>query len=296
LYYHVKKRKISKQDIGIFIVALLFIVFSLVILYLNLSTISFSLISGVDHSATIIIESDVNNRLYELYQESGDVEFVACIKGDYNNGRYQIYDLEEVPTVSKSIAAIEAQDCSKLNNLGTIHSHPDGICEPSKQDIYTFGQKNDLLMGIICKKDNYGFFTKKNFDKSMFYLIKDVGVTEEFKKESSPFSLIIILLSLLAAYLIMRFKDKILDILKLFKKKKYTNLLIIMNLMNKTEKIMINRLIKTDGLLKQDLMNKLGLSKSSFNDAILRLQRSSLIVIKKAGDGERVYLSARAKN
>ena len=59
---------------------------------------------------------------------------------------------------------------------------------------------------------------------------------------------------------------------------------------------MINRLIKTDGLLKQDLMNKLGLSKSSFNDAILRLQRSSLIVIKKAGDGERVYLSARAKN
>ena len=296
LYYHVKKRKISKQDIGIFIVALLFIIFSLVILYLNISTISFSLISGVDHSATIIIESDINNRLYELYQQSGDVEFVVCIKGNYNNGRYQIYDIEEIPTVSKSVAAIEAQSCSKLNHLGTIHSHPGGVCEPSKQDIYTFGQKNDILMGVICEKDTYGFYTKKNFDMSMFYIIKDVEVKEEFKKGSSPISLVIILLSLVSAYLIIRFRDKILDTLKLFKVKKYPNLLITMNLMNKTEKIMINRLIKTDGLLKQDLMNKLGLSKSSFNDALLRLQRSNLIVIKKEEDGERVYLSARAKN
>ncbi len=295
IYYHVKKREVSKQDIWLFVIALLFIIFSLIILYLNISTISFSLFKGVDPSASIIVESDINNELNKLYEESGDVEFVACIKGKYNNGRYQIYDIEELPTISRSVAAIEAKGCSKINNLGTIHSHPNGVCEPSKQDIYAFGQKKDLIMGIICNKDTYGFYTKKNFDRSMFYVIKDVEIKEEFKKQFSTIYILIVVILLILAFLIIKFRDNIMDILKLFKIKKYPNLEVAMSLMTKTEKMIVNKLIKIDGILKEELISKLGLSKSSFMDAIIRLERSNLIVIKKEKDGERIYLSERAK-
>ncbi|MBI2667928.1 hypothetical protein HYX17_04140 [Candidatus Woesearchaeota archaeon] len=295
VYYHAKKREVSKQDIIMFVIALLFIIFSLIILYLNISTISLSLLNGVDHSAAIIIESDVNNRLYELYQENGNVEFVACLKGKYSNKRYQIYDIEEIKTITKSVAAVESQGCSKINNIGTIHSHPEGLCEPSKQDIYTFGQKNDLIMGIMCSKDKYGFYTKKNFERSMFYIIKDAKIKEESKNNFSYFYLSVIIALFAFGLLIIRFKDNILDFLRLLKKKKYPNLIVAMGLMNKTEKLIVNKLMKTDGMLKEDLINKLGLSKVSFNDAVIRLERSSLIVVKKEKTGERIYLSDKAK-
>ena len=59
--------------------------------------------------------------------------------------------------------------------------------------------------------------------------------------------------------------------------------------------LIVNKLMKTDGMLKEDLINRLGLSKVSFNDAVIRLERSSLIAVKKEKTGERIYLSDKAK-
>tara|TARA_Y100000310_G_scaffold339688_1_gene433155 strand:- start:8865 stop:9680 length:816 start_codon:yes stop_codon:yes gene_type:complete len=171
-YYHFRKDKIEKEDKILFVASLVVIIIALIILYLNISTLSLSLLYNVDPSATIIIEEDVNEKLTRLYDLNGNVEFFVCLKGKYDNNRYQIYDVEEIPTTSRSIAAIETRSCSKINHLGTIHSHPNGLCELSKQDIYSFGQRKDILMGVICKKDTFGFFTKKNFERPMFYIIK----------------------------------------------------------------------------------------------------------------------------
>ena len=53
-------------------------------------------------------------------------------------------------------------------NLGTIHNHPNGVCHLGEYDYYSFGSSEDMVMGIICnKEDGIYFFTPSSLISSV---------------------------------------------------------------------------------------------------------------------------------
>lgn len=122
--------------------------------------------------------SDINismtnniNEMLSLQYLNHDIEFVHCIYGYQENDVIVINNAisPEVYNASKNHVYFSMQ-CPRnpqgTKLLGTIHSHPSGRCDMSKQDIYIFGLRHDIISGIICGDSKYGIYTPNHVSKS----------------------------------------------------------------------------------------------------------------------------------
>lgn len=151
------------------------IVLVLILLYLMWSGISPSDINFITkeqphvNATYIYMPQDMIDTLNSRYK-SDVSEFIYCLKGNINQdyGYYNITDMIETEVLEAENDFIVYIECEKsYDNLGTIHSHPGGYCDFSRQDYYSFGSSGDLINGIICGKDKFVFIDYLNLYESM---------------------------------------------------------------------------------------------------------------------------------
>jgi len=105
---------------------------------------------------TLVIGDKFREEFYNKYLESKEKEFLFCLTGFKKSLTYYITDYYE-PNYLESEKGRAVYSSCRNDSIGTLHNHynptnEDYFCQLSARDIYTFGQSNDDLMGIICGK------------------------------------------------------------------------------------------------------------------------------------------------
>jgi len=111
---------------------------------------------GEGYQDTIKIkQEDVNwlNKNYEVY----DSEFGICMDKELYKGQ-EVYAPART-TLTKVNESSVSLICSQADQW-ILHSHPNGICELSQQDINTTKTYSGQYMGIWCGQDYYKIFNK----------------------------------------------------------------------------------------------------------------------------------------
>ncbi len=157
-----------------------------------------------DPSASIIISKDITNTLNDLYAKNA-YEFVACLKGKYADGIYQIDEIEFPDVIEEGHFSIVHVACPRFGTISTIHSHSINNCKLSDIDIFAFGSKNEPTNSIMCGIDNFAFYSRKDFDKRMNYIIRDIQVKNYYFWFYFPWLLSIILLVIIGMLFAARF-------------------------------------------------------------------------------------------
>lgn len=282
-----KRKKITPKDSIIYLVSIFF--FLLVILFFLhvFSNISFPFHQKMESAPIIIIEKQVALQLNKLYDEFGYDESVACLKGKYVKGKYQIYALEVPEIYSTSPFAVESGQCARYNTVGTIHSHPAGICNLSKRDVYTFAAKKLPITGVMCDKNTYAFYTPKSLDSSLFYIVRNVtefkGETKVVESEKDKINLRFILMPFTVIFVLLFFLLLLIYLKNNIKfgkgiKPKYMSLI---KLLNKDEQEVMMIILRYGRVTRKRLLFKSHLEWDVINHALLSLERRGVIKIKK---------------
>jgi len=201
-----------------------------------------------DYGATIIIPTDIGEILNSLLTQP--YEFAACLKGRYAEGRYQITKIEFPEISGQSLYAVEHAKCKGFGTIATVHTHLDGSCELSKADIFSFGQKDEPLTGIICGKNDFALYSKKGLTKRMNYIIRDIEDSRlGYFWILFPwvFSILLIVVLLVLAYERERLRNLRRKDLALFMIEKFSS----------TEKKMVDNLLEKGSVLKQDIKSNI---------------------------------------
>src|SRR3990167_1347875 len=119
------------------------------------------------HNVTIYTNvSEILNS--ELARYNG-YEFGGCIYGYSDKSEIYITKYKSMNLTNLSREQTNFKDYNECNNLedsnvlGIVHSHPNGLCILSDEDIYIFGLThytlNHSISMVICGKDRFGIYT-----------------------------------------------------------------------------------------------------------------------------------------
>ena len=131
-----KSKKAGLFNVIIFILLLLLISF---LVYINLDKIN-RLINNnkeVFVGDTVFINESVLFELREAFDFSG-VEWVYCLDTMIIGNKLVIVDIKRVVDAIGTHEQVISSDVCK-NTDGTVHNHLVGRCEPSTQDLYSYG-------------------------------------------------------------------------------------------------------------------------------------------------------------
>ena len=282
--YYRKKNKISRKDSVIYWISVLFLLLAVMFFAHVFSSISFPFYHKAESEPIIIIEKQVALQLNELYDTFGYDESVACLKGKHVKGKYQIYALEIPEIYSSSPFAVESGQCARYNTVGTIHSHPAGICNLSKRDVYTFAAKNLPITGVMCERNTYAFYTPGNLDTSVFYIVRNVTeFKEERPVEESKVDLRFILmpLTIILIAILSMFSFKFLKTKLKFRRRVSPKYMSLLRLLNKDEQAVMMVILRYGKLTRKKLLFKSNLEWDVINHALSSLEKRGVIKIKK---------------
>lgn len=131
------------------------------------------------NATTVFFEKTEYDILNTRYKSDVN-EFVYCLYGETNSEGYFITKIQETKVLSSTEGTISYKPCSRDKiYLGTLHSHPIpnsrnyvATCKLSKQDLFTFGSDDSVMVGVICGENKIAFYGKNNFDES--FTIKQI--------------------------------------------------------------------------------------------------------------------------
>ena len=103
---------------------------------------------------------DVFRRRF-YYEKVGVVpitgEFVFCMYGVlYRNDSCLINEVIEATYLHRSLGGVEIEMCDD-HSVGIIHSHPNGVCQFSSDDLQTFNNSSLRIIGVACGQDTVVF-------------------------------------------------------------------------------------------------------------------------------------------
>ena len=108
----------------------------------------------------VIFDKGIVEILNHEYKISLD-EYLFCLIGDIINGKVYVKGLVKQGLFYKeSDIAVPIKDpaCQVENSIGSIHSHPSGSCEPSVDDVFSWGARKNpepIINAIQCDIDNF---------------------------------------------------------------------------------------------------------------------------------------------
>lgn len=119
----------------------------------------------------------VMNAFNDVFVNNPEGEQALCVYGTISGDTARITDA--IITASKPTEkGIMFRSCDNKyyqvwlryivgssNLLGVVHNHPNKVCSMSDKDIYTFGNANWRLAGIICDENTIAFYNPKELDK-----------------------------------------------------------------------------------------------------------------------------------
>ena len=122
----------------------------------------------------IYISEDIYNTLKLNYASKSD-EFAVCLDGEYANNSLIITKLVATKNIASDEFSIRFLAC---DTIAYLHSHPNGMCALSDQDLVSFGMQNinsdEKLQwsGIICGSSTKKivFFNIENLNKKPYYV------------------------------------------------------------------------------------------------------------------------------
>jgi len=124
------------------------------------------------YDGIVKIDRQLVDELNKIYNDEKPNEYVVCLEGGVNlKGEIIITDFYKPTIVEATETEVIYKSCN-VGSIGTLHSHPDGICELSRQDIYTFGATKQLLTCVQCREDVFGCFTPTSLDKRLKVIIE----------------------------------------------------------------------------------------------------------------------------
>jgi len=123
---------------------------------------------------TINIPDSVRKTLNDAYSNS-TVENLWCMYGNYTNDTINIQHLGTVEIVTATANDVSYIACGEdTHYLGTIHTHPSGICIHSNQDIFEFGKDYErrktkpVLAGVMCGMNKFVFHTPTKLHRAIY--------------------------------------------------------------------------------------------------------------------------------
>lgn len=140
--------------------------------YISLNVLSLAEEYSQNAKETSNFNMSINKELYSLFNDNYEhyypKEYVLCLYGSLQGQDVLIYRANAPFVINRENDSIDYFACTEkygLSLIGTIHSHPNGICELSSPDI----QIGDEVMGVQCGHDKIIFFTKTNNYSTGYY-------------------------------------------------------------------------------------------------------------------------------
>jgi len=157
--------------------------------------------ADTNEMSRIYISQEVDKILESRWTPNGD-EFRFCLYAEKYKDSYLINKVFEPKKETANTYYISAEDCP-WDSIGFIQGHTayGGICmlsdssnsllnfyaTPGKMDVDTFLEQIFPLTGIICGKEKYVFFTKKDMTKSLSVLVvEDNSLNDVTAKNPCP--------------------------------------------------------------------------------------------------------------
>ena len=124
----------------------------------------------------IYMSKEIINELNDKFKNSTN-EFEVCLYGKDYKESYIINNIYEPPFYSASKDSISSYNCVG-NYLGTVHSHPNGVCMPSLLNPYSYNTDSDIkawsqgdgtnISGIMCGNNKIVIYKKNNYNYDKF--------------------------------------------------------------------------------------------------------------------------------
>jgi len=109
---------------------------------------------------SVIFTKEVLDTLNKEYEITG-WEYLFCLLGNKTDDKIYVNDLLKPESFYKGVDIIIPTDdpaCQIENSLGSIHSHQISSCQPSRDDIYSFGEMKNPEPVINAIQCDDGFY------------------------------------------------------------------------------------------------------------------------------------------
>jgi hypothetical protein len=110
---------------------------------------------------TVFFSPEAYESVQKLYMGNLQHEFAACLRGTYDEKKYNITSVKVPDIFSQSVFNVVSGACDDTTII-RLHSHPLKRCVFSPQDIYSYQQlreqKGDLMFGLMCEPDRFTFY------------------------------------------------------------------------------------------------------------------------------------------
>lgn len=130
----------------------------------------------------VFVSSEFREDFNGLWLSNPDSEELLCLYGRIDKGTAIINRVVFAPVLYYDVPipgdiGVVASRCKepvfpfslfvKSDLLGTLHNHPNGVCNLGEFDLYSFGASHNKLAGIVCGVDSIVFYTPNDVTSSV---------------------------------------------------------------------------------------------------------------------------------
>jgi len=167
------QKKRDKLTFSIVIIAIVIVILLLYLLYPFIPSISIPTERDITEKVTytqdytieyrddysVIFTKEILDTLNKEYEVTG-WEYLYCLLGNKTDNKIYVNDLLKPESFYKGVDIIIPTDdpaCQIENSLGSIHSHQISSCQPSQDDLFSFGEmKNpEPVINVIQCDDGF---------------------------------------------------------------------------------------------------------------------------------------------
>ncbi len=109
--------------------------------------------------------------------KSAEQEIAVCLYGRIENQSIYIDRVRETTLIEREVHRVRYEPCARSQEfLGTLHTHPAGICQlTTPEDWFAFGSDRSLIGGIMCGEERFIIYHRTDLRKPL--LVSQGGTT-----------------------------------------------------------------------------------------------------------------------
>jgi proteasome lid subunit RPN8/RPN11 len=159
-------RKIIVGTMGLFLVFLMLSTFlvwgnvgEIVAGWIESETVENGLVELEDYS--VLFSNGTYEILLSIYNDNQEHETKVCLFGNIENSVYNVTYVYQPVIYSQQFNQVVSQSCPS-ETVVALHSHPNGHCIASEQDLYTLSKSKEvnenIIIGVMCEEDRFSFY------------------------------------------------------------------------------------------------------------------------------------------
>ncbi len=128
--------------------------------WIESETVNEGLVELKDYSVSF--SNETYEILQEIYYDNQEHETKVCLFGEVVDTIYNITYVYQPVIYSQQFNQVVSEACPS-NTIIALHSHPNGHCIASEQDLITLAQSKqvneNIIIGVMCQEDRFSFYS-----------------------------------------------------------------------------------------------------------------------------------------